>query len=279
MSLSRNVFMAQLSVCVLASGCTLGGETQDAPLDPIAVPSTTLDRPLGTNGLSPVDFWAPANQQALRNLGAAALQGTGGTLVATPLLDTAGGRSILSHVFRCALSDSTTVQSVAGYTFAGDFNLAPAWTSRSLTTSEQRWLTACLLDHLNGLGASVSILLQGSHPGLVADPDDDPTGYTINDTTAFGNIFLGNPKAYVCVDPGIQIACGVGFSTYTLQRICGLSPTCGASLLGLCTLICAHDAAGDPTCTVPLGSTYPEAISTKLSETAALSLYPVCSFL
>jgi hypothetical protein len=276
---SRNVSMALLSLCALVSGCAEPGEPGEVPFDRVSVPSTALEFPVSANGLSPVTFWAPENQSALRSLGAAALLGPTGTLTPTSLLNSEGGRSVLSYAFRCALGDSATVQSAAGHAFTGDLALAPAWTSRALTTSEQRWLTACLLDHLNGLQASVPILMKGGHPALVADPDDDPSGYTINDMTAFGNIFLASPKAYVCVDPGISLACGVGFSTYTLQRICGLSLTCGATHLGVCSLNCTYNAAGNPTCSVLFGSTYAETISTKLEENGGLSLYPLCDLL
>ena len=280
MWLSRNPCTALFVVCGLASGCLRSGEPADDPVDGIPdVPRTTLDIPVSTNGMNPLDFWAPANQQALRDMGAAALLREGGVLWATPLLDTAAGRSILGYTLGCALGDGATVQSVTGYMFAGNLALAPGWTGRSLTTSEQRWVTACLLDHLNGLNVTVPILMVGDHQALALHPGDDVSGYTIHDMTAFGNLFLGSPTAYLCVDLDICLACGVGYSTYTLQRICGASATCGATHLGVCGLICAHDAAGNPTCTVPLGATYGEAIATRLQRSGAVSLYPVCSFL
>jgi hypothetical protein len=279
MLLSRYLSMSLLGVCVLASGCSVEGESDEVPFDRISVPSKTLDYPVTTNGLNPLDFWVPANQQALRSLGVAALLDAGGTLVPTTLLNTAGGQSVLRHALRCALNDDTTVQSAAGDAFAGELNLASAWASRALNTSEQRWLTACLLDHLNGLDAEVSIGLVGQHPALVAAPGFDSSDYTINDQTAFGNLFLASPKAYICPDLGLNLVCGLQVSTYTLLRICGLSPTCGATVLLPCSLICSRDAAGNPTCTYPLllGPTYTEAISTKLEENVALSLYPLCS--
>jgi len=279
MSLSRNVPAKLFSVCMLASGCLMQGEPADTQLPPLSRPYLRADWPLSTNGMNPVDFWVPANQAALRSLGAAALLDNGKNLVATSLLNTDGGRSILGYIIRCALDDNTTVKSAGGATFGGDIGLASAWTSRALTTSEQRWMTACLLDHLNGLGQNVSIALVGNNPALIADPGEDAQGYTISEMTAFGNLFLGSPKAYICADLGINLACGGAASTHTLKRICGLSPTCGATHLGLCALACSHDAAGNPTCTVPLGPTYAEAISTRLEETVAVSLYPLCSFL
>lgn len=279
MSLTHDVPVALLGACVLASGCFMQ-EEEGLPFDRVPdVATTPLEGTVSTNGLIPSDFWAPARQQALRSLGAAPLLDKKGDLVATPLLNSTGGRSVLRYALRCALGKDAAVESAGGSTFEGEHDLAPDWTSRALTTSEQRWVTACLLDHLNGLGQSVNVMMDGHHSALVPEPGEDTSGYKINDMTAFGNVFLEAPKAYVCIDLGVNLACGVGFSAYTLQRLCGLSLTCGATILGLCGLVCTHDAAGDPTCTAPLGATYPEAISTKLKETGAVSLYPLCSLL
>lgn len=288
MSFSRNVFMSLLAVCLLVSGCFVEAEQEDVPSARISdVPYATLDWPISANGLSPSDFWLPTNQQALRALGASALLNAGGTLVSTALLNSLGGRSVLSHALRCALGGNSTAQSAAGDAFTGELNLAPAWASRALNTSEQRWLTACLLDHLNGLNEHVSIGLVGSHPALAPTPGLGASDYTVSDVTGFGNLFLPTPVAYVCPDLGVNLSCGLQLSTYTLQRICGLSPTCGATVLLPCLTMCTRDAAGNPTCTFPLallppllpGTTYTEAISTKLEADVAVSLYPLCSLL
>jgi hypothetical protein len=271
-----------LSVLTLSPGfacVAAGGGSGDIDGD-VSVPYVPQIGPVGTNSMDPLDFWDPSTQSALRELGGRALRGQGGALVPTALLDTEGGRSVLEYAIRCALSDNVSVAR-DGHSFEGDLAIAPAWISRALTTSEQRWMTACLLVHLNGVGASVPFMLEGRHPALVPDADDDVSDYTIGDITAFGNIFLPPvvgllPKAYACVDPGIELSCGAGFSLYTLQRLCGLSPTCGMTLLGLCTLACTYNTDGDPTCTVPLGATYPESIATKLRESGFLSLYPLC---
>jgi len=269
-----------LSFLTAMTGCIASADTEEAlEIDPLAVPYETMEGPETTNGLNPVFFWDLGNQQALRSLGAAALVGARGTLPATTLLSTAGGRSVLGYAMRCALPAGDAVQSSNGVVFQGDIGLAPAWTSRALTTSEQRWVTACLLQHLNGIGASVPMLLEGSHEALTPGPGDDLSSYTIGDATTFGNVFvqslLGN-NAWVCVDPGLELTCGVGISLSTLERLCGLSPTCGVSLLGLCLLHCSYSASGDPSCAPPLGPTYSQAIASKLQEAQLLALYPLC---
>jgi hypothetical protein len=201
-------------------------------------------------------------------------------LVSTPLLKEASGRSVLRYAIKCALPGGQTVHSSSGASFKGEDALAPAWTSRALTTSERRWVTACLLQLLNGVGAHVPILLQGSHPALTPDPGVDLSSYTIQDTTVFGNLFVQSGPAWVCINSSVQLACGVGWSEHTLQRICGLSPTCGITLLGPCALSCGYDARGVPsTCSPILGEAYAQAITSKLQESGFLALYPLCASL
>ncbi len=269
-----------LSFLTAMTGCIASADTEEAlDIDPLAVPYETMEGPETSNGLSPVAFWDLGNQQALRSLGAAALVGASGTLPATALLGTAGGRSVLGYTVRCALPAGVTVQSANGEVFQGDIGLAPAWTSRALTTSEQRWMTACLLQQLNGVGAHVPILLTGAHPALVPDPGVDTSSYEVADATTFGNLFASSPRAYVCADLGLHLACGVGFSAHTLQRLCGLSPTCGISVLGLCALTCSYGPSGAPSCGPLFGPSYTETISTRVEETGFLSLYPLCALL
>ena len=264
-----------------AIGCT-GAPDSDGIGEEMAVPAEPQAGAVGANGMSPVDFWASSTQSSLRSLGAGALLGAGGALVATPLLDTAGSREILRYVVRCALGEGTTVTSAGGLQFQGSLGLAEGWTAQGLGTSGQRWVTACLLQELNGLGVHVNIMFEGSHPRLDPRPGQDISDYTVKDATMFGNVFVpGLLKAFACIEPDIGLQCGVDLSLHTLERLCGLSPTCGVTFLGLCGLLCTNDAGGDPSCsTAPLvGVSYPQAIRTKIMDTDLLSLIPGCDLL
>lgn len=273
------VFLVAAGLLAAACGASPEGVPEGAFDGDLSASPLRMEGPIGVNGLDPVDFWKPENQQALRALGAGPLLGGDGALVATPLLNTEGGRAVLSYALRCGLAEGTSAEAAGGQSFEGEIGLAPAWALRGLNTSEQRWTTACLLSHLNGVGAHVPIMLQGSHPALDPIPGLDITDYNIADATTFGNLFTSSPKAYVCADVGLNLACGVGLSTHTLTRLCGLSPTCGITMLGLCALSCTYSSGDDPACGPLLGPVYNEAISTRLEETAFLSLYPVCNLL
>lgn len=277
---SKLMLKVLVGALALVIGC--GGPEVDVIKDDLSVPLRPLGGVIGANHMSPADFWQPSTQSALRSLGGGALTGADGSLVATPLLDTAGGRSVLDYTAKCALPPGTSVASASGVTFPGSFGLAPQWTTRGLTTSEQRWVTACLLQHLNGLDISVDIMLEGSHAALDPRAGEDISDFTVKNATMFGNVFVNTlVKAYACVELDLQLACPLDLSLHALERICGASLTCGATVLGLCDLVCTYDGNDDPSCrTMPLlGASYPQAIRTKVRDTDLLELSPGCDVL
>jgi hypothetical protein len=259
--------------------------------------------------LSPGDLWAPENRSALRALGTTALLGEGGRL-STSLLDTAGGRRVLDYTLGCALPAGAIVQGQQGELFEGSFGLAPAWLTRAPTLEEQRWVSACIFQHLNGSGAEVEILLEGRHKALACSEDEPPfSQFTQRDATMFGNVFASGPiVGYTCIDPDLlevlaqlELSCPLDLQLLALERPCGRSPTCGIAFLGLCDLFCSTDAAGDQTCsTLPLGEPlfnplfcsliapvlgitcpvpYQETVRTRIRDCDLLPLYGGCGLL
>lgn len=275
----RSTFTILAGVGMLAMGCSGSPDGDFGPED-LRVPVEPLAGIIGANGLDPVDFWSPSAKTALRDLGGGALIDPSGVLIATPLLDGAGGRSVLEYALRCALPQGATVSSAGGLTFHGSVGLAPAWTGRGLVTSEQRWMTACLLQHLNGVGANVDIVMEGSHSALDPRAGEDTTDFTVKEATMFGNIFINGSPAYACLNLDVQLLCGLDVSLHTRDRLCGISPTCGVTVLGLCTPACIDDSNGDPSCKASLlGPIYPQAIRTKLEDLDLIELYPGCELL
>ena len=127
-----------------------------------------------------------------------------GPLVDAALTDTPQKRQQLSYLVRCALSPGQQLQSaVRGvlYTFKGEIGLAPGWTDRGLTPSEQRWVSACMLAHVNDFGKHVRILLEARFaapvPFLKASRKDRAR-FSIHEGAFFGNLFLGAPVAFAC---------------------------------------------------------------------------------
>ncbi|HTN92570.1 MAG TPA: hypothetical protein VL242_53245 [Sorangium sp.] len=292
----RSVAVGLVGAGVFTAGCVAAPDAE--PVETAELPMRRHVVPIGANGLKPGDFWAPANRAAFQALGGAALAGADGVLVATSLLATAGGKSVLDYTVRCALYADQVVRAPNGDKYYGAFGFAPEWTERELNTSEQRWVSACVFQHLNGSGEHVDILLEGRHAALECSPDEEAIAdFVVQDATMYGNAFLPGPIAgYACIDAGLSPAlsslsssCPLDINLLPLKRLCGHVPTCGVAFLGLCDLVCARDAAGDSTChTLPLvgpllgpllGPSYTETIRTELRDSDLLPLYGSCGLL
>lgn len=263
-----------LATSIVLSGCAL--DAGDAEEESIG---TAEDAVVWGNGNDPTFFWAPSTQSALVALAGAPLVTASGNLASTPLATTASGKALLSYVVGCALPAGAGVPSAqAGTSFHGAVGLAPSWATSPLSaTADRRWMTSCLLQTLNGLGAHVAIRLSGYHPALDDVSSSDAATFSVHDATMFGNIFRSSPYAYACTDVDLLGACGIATSLSTLQRICGLSPTCGVTVLGPCWLSC-QTGAGGRTCYGLQGGAHQESISSSVQETIAVDLYPLCSF-
>jgi hypothetical protein len=70
------------------------------------------------------------------------------------LASTAAKREQLTYLVRCALSEDITLYTQQGperFTFQGRLGLAPHWLYEAMTPNEERWISACLLAHVNYL--------------------------------------------------------------------------------------------------------------------------------
>ncbi|WP_437564110.1 hypothetical protein [Sorangium sp. So ce542] len=256
-----------IGVCVLAVGCGV------APADDGESVLVAEQEIIVMNGLQPAYFWKPSTQQALRALAQAPLPAGLDSGDGAALLASAQGRHLVERVVACALPAGATVAAPTGQSFAGWIGLAPSWASSPLSDgASRRWMTACLLQSLNALGAQVAVHLTGGHPGLADATDSEASEYTVRDAIMFGDLFEpAHPTAFACADNALIDDCGVALSAKTLERVCGQSPTCRLTLLGHCDAICDRDGAGAPTCWAPWSGVYPESIASSLEPLVALS--------
>src|SRR5262249_53524270 len=122
--------------------------------------------------LSTVSAWAepgtdpmssPGRPLAALHQQAQAPAGASPTLIALTdpsLASTAAKRTQLTYLVRCALPAELalyTDQDGTRFTFPGGLGLAPRWVDEAMTPSEERWVSACLLAHVNAVGTSVPI--------------------------------------------------------------------------------------------------------------------------
>ena len=166
---------------------------------------------------------------------------------------------LLEYLVSCALPQGVELKTDTGdgaQRFSGSLGLAPNWLNRGLTTSEQPWVSACILARTNLFGKRIEISMRALDPapaGLLA-PKKEWEEFIIHEGAFFGNIFASKPRAFAClgkttprqsVDPVLQ------------KRVCAqpsgsLLPSgekatrCGFAYVGSCKELehIAPDASG-----------------------------------
>jgi hypothetical protein len=119
------------------------------------------------------------------------------------LASTADKREQLTYLVRCALPEHIALFVQHGpdrFTFQGSLGLAPHWLYEAMTPSEERWVSACLLAHVNYFGKSVPISLRVKSPDVpaLAVSEQEQQTFSIFEGGFFGNLFLSEPVAYTC---------------------------------------------------------------------------------
>jgi hypothetical protein len=178
---------------------------------------------VATNGLSMVNGLSLTNGLSGNGLSGNGLSGNGlkgqalqvnplnstGLTSSTYLMNSAAGRSTLSYLVRCALPAGHSITKTdslgASYTFAGGIGLTPQWETGICDGDCQRWISACLLAHVNTAGIHVPIWIVGQNTNLGWGQS---TSYPNQEGTFFGNIFTtneaGHTDAYYCEGPGFE---------------------------------------------------------------------------
>jgi hypothetical protein len=129
-------------------------------------------------------------------------------------MGSSSGRKTVSYLVKCALPAGRRIikkdQYGASHTFYGGVGVAPAWETGACTDSCQRWISACMLAHINTTGTSLPIW-------VVADPAKQShigwarsSTYPNQEGSFFGNIFTSPPRAYYCGGRNINAAAVAG---------------------------------------------------------------------
>lgn len=251
-----------VGACIFACGClqsSLEEESEHVNTGEHAIESKNR---LTMNGLS-------SNRLTINGLSTGSLTQDGSTLVQTDLITDEPGRELLTYVARCALTPTQTLvgthQGVT-YTFPGVIGLTPSWLSSPLAdVRKQRWVSACLLAHVNGHGVEVPISMRGSHSALYAS-DAEKAAFTMQEAAFFGNVFAVHPgddlldididididigdddddgpstdpgtavplKSYACGGEQLRTQC-TGSGSLRPQRSCGENEPCALVFPGVC---------------------------------------------
>jgi hypothetical protein len=211
---------------------------------------------IGANGLLPGKIQGST-------LGTAAL--TPAALTASGMMNSSDGRDFASYLIGCALtpSQSITAQQQAfpytAYTFTGAIGLGTEWTRSALTTSDRKWVSACVLARVNYYGQSVTISLQGNNTALAIDFDQD---YHIDEGAFWGDILAGGVTEHSCM--GVDQAHDNTQGDLPLRKCAAGSSWCAFTDHGLCTSACTGSVFPYSNCAVTFPAQNLEVISVKL---------------
>jgi hypothetical protein len=188
------------------------------------------------------------------------------------MAQTVDGRASLGYVVACALSTGTTLTATVGgvpYQFKGAMGMVPAWTTRALTTSEQHWISGCVLGRVNKTGIAITVSLRGAQTGLSLQGTES-TDYRVQEGAFFGNVFAGRDFSLnACMgrdqalsetygdlpDRDCTEANGINDPTHT---------QCGFTYAGLCSSYCTTNADGTYSDCTDGTTVFPEAVTTYL---------------
>jgi hypothetical protein len=206
---------ASLALASALIGCQPGSEN--------AYNDTGESELVATNGLSMINGLSLTNGLSGNGLSGNGLSGNGlksqalvvnplastGLTSSTYLMNSAAGRSTLAYLVRCALPASHSITKTdstgASYTFAGGIGLTPQWETGTCDGDCQRWISACLLAHVNTAGIHVPIWIVGQNSYLGWGQS---TSYPNQEGTFFGNVFTtneaGHTDDYYCEGPGFD---------------------------------------------------------------------------
>ncbi|WP_437966205.1 hypothetical protein WMF04_42430 [Sorangium sp. So ce260] len=245
------------------------------------------------------------NRLSMNSLSMSRITADGRTLATTDMLLDEDGRELLRYMIACALPEGQSLVGEAGgtrYRFDGRIGLAPDWLRSPLTEKSQRWITACLLAHVNGYGVEVAISLRGRHPALATD-SAERRSYQQEEISFFGNVFqplgmrdeLGDigSRMYSCGGALLQLSCAGNETAFVPERTCASRSDCSLNFLGPCrdltdlkTSVCkdaslegyercqatASNLAGKSTTT-----RYDEIVTVFLQQPDFSSFYPLCT--
>jgi hypothetical protein len=193
------------------------------------------------------------------------------------------GRDLLNYVAKCALRDGDIlVAEVDGatYEFPGLLGVAPEWENAPLTPALQRWVSACLLAHVNAFDTSVPISMRA--PGKLESDLDERVEFPVYEATFLGNVFNVEQDMYACTGDMPEVASAL--STSRVLRACSDpaggsdASACQFTTLGRCRDVCSDKNAtmGWSGCGAG-GTSYSEAVSVFLRSTVPADANMYCA--
>ena len=168
-------------------------------------------------------------------------------------------RPKITAIAACALPEGVTAvaETEEGrHEFPGLFGLAPQWAEgATLSESEQRWISACMLARFGA--REPEVLLSLSANGRAAPVTSQLSsaagdGFTLHEGGFFGNLFADDPVAYACAgdrtteedaDPVMELRTCTGQARDKALAVLGLTD-CGFRFIGFCSQLSTPEVSG-----------------------------------
>ena len=168
-------------------------------------------------------------------------------------------RPNITAIAACALPEGVTAVAETDegrYEFPGVVGIAPHWAEgATLSESEQRWISACMLARFGAREPEVLLSLSANGrttPEASEIANAAREGFTLHEGGFFGNLFADDPVAYACAgdrtaledaDPVLeQRTCTLQAQDRALA-VLGLT-NCGFRFVGFCSQINTPEVNG-----------------------------------
>lgn len=123
-----------------------------------------------------------------------------------PGIDGDRSRQLLRYTVSCALAPTDSFSFtwtdaddlVHQESYPGLLGLAVNWRDRAPSSSDQKWVSACLSARVNWHGVSVTISSRASHPVLNNTGAPEIASFDMEEGAFWGDLFVDSPRLYAC---------------------------------------------------------------------------------
>ncbi len=134
----------------------------------------------------------PSSHLASNQLSSGPLSSNRFNLTDTDLIETDGGRDVLTYLISCAIPDGITFVGTDSqgtqYEFFGALGIAPQWLDHPLNRAGKGWVSACLFARVNSNDVTIPISLRGPSSALTVDPEER-ANWTLEEGGFYGMYF------------------------------------------------------------------------------------------
>ncbi len=203
--IGRNSMMGHLSFTAITAlglvlaACGNEGAVGDTPLESVEQDALGMNA-LGINALGTSTHLATnalgMNALGINALGVNALGINGLNWLHESTTHNADRAQLLKYLTKCALGPTQSLPAHAAHSgcvgypaYYGMYGLAPNWPTQAMSDIyDQRWVTACVLAHVNQKGTAQAIALHGANAAFNSVPAERATMYA-SEGSYWGNIF------------------------------------------------------------------------------------------